>query len=164
MRGFLGVVFGASLAGAFAPANAQEGVMERAAWLSGCWEQRAGGRVTTEMWMPPAGGLMVGGSRTVQDGTVRELEHLRLRVHGDTLVYTAIPSGQRETDFRSTSVSTDALVFENPTHDFPRRITYRRASPDSVVATVAGPGPGGAMRSFDIAMARASCMAPSGER
>jgi len=44
--------------------------------------------------MPPAGGLMVGGSRTVVAQAAREFEHLRIAARGDTLVYTAIPSGQ----------------------------------------------------------------------
>jgi len=138
--------------------GAQQGSgIERAAWLAGCWEQRAASRVTMEMWMPPSGGMMLGASRTTAGAATREFEQLRLTAAGDTLVYTALPSGQREAAFRSTSVSATALVFENPAHDFPRKITYRRVGADSIVARVEGPGPNNTTRGLDIRMRRASC-------
>ena len=131
----------------------------RAGWLSGCWEMRVGDRYTMEMWMPPAGGTMMGASRTTRAGVVREYEQLRLHTSGDTLVYTALPSGQKMTDFKSTTVSETSLVFENPTHDFPKKVMYRRVGADSVVARVEGPGPNNTTRGFDFPMKRASCTA-----
>jgi uncharacterized protein DUF6265 len=110
-----------------------------------------------EMWMPPAGGTMMGASRTTRAGAVREYEQLRLHTAGDTLVYTALPSGQSLADFKSTSITATALVFENPTHDFPKKIIYRRVGEDSLVARVEGPGPNNTTRGFDIPMKRASC-------
>jgi hypothetical protein len=112
------------------------------------------------MWMPPAGDLMLGASRTVINGAVREFEHLRLRAAGDTLVYTALPSGQRETDFRSTRVTADTIVFENPAHDFPQRIIYSRRGADSIVARVEGPGPNNTTRGFSVPMRRVDCTQP----
>jgi hypothetical protein len=150
----------------FAPAGArlsgqQPAPIDRAAWLAGCWERRGPNRLTMEMWMPPAGGTMMGASRTTVGATTREFEQLRLHTAGDTLIYTALPSGQRQADFRSTSVSPTTLVFENPAHDFPRKITYRRVGADSLVARVEGPGPNNTTRGFDIAMKRASCTEPA---
>ena len=107
--------------------------------------------------MPPNGGLMMGAGRTVVNGATRSSEHLRLRARGDTLVYTAIPSGQRETDFTATHASGDSLVFENLAHDFPQRILYRRLGADSVVARAEGPGANGAVRGFNIPMRRVEC-------
>jgi hypothetical protein len=146
-----------------APVGAQPGqanAIDRAGWLAGCWEQRAPNRLTMEMWMPPSGGMMLGASRTTVGGMTREYEQLRLHAAGDTLVYTALPSGQREAAFRSTSVSATTLVFENPAHDFPAKITYRRVGEDTVVARVEGPGPSNTTRGFDIRMRRASCTEP----
>jgi hypothetical protein len=130
--------------------------LDQLRWLAGCWEQRSGQRVTLEMWMPPAGDLMLGASRTVAGGATREFEQLRLQAQGDRLVYTALPSGQREASFESTQISDSSLTVENPAHDFPRRIAYRRRGADSLVARVEGPGPNGP-RGFDIAMRRVSC-------
>jgi hypothetical protein len=138
-------------------AAAQASRIDELAWLAGCWQLQAGARTTTEMWMPPAGGLMVGGSRTVVGGTAREFEHLRVSARGDTLIYTAIPSGQSETHFRSASVSGSEVVFENRAHDFPQVIRYRRVGADSLIARVEGPGSGGATRAIDFPMARVGC-------
>jgi hypothetical protein len=151
-------VVGAMVVAGSGGAQAGQGsAIDRAGWLAGCWETRTRNRVTMEMWMPPSGGTMLGASRTTVGGATREFEHLRLHAAGDTLVYTALPSGQRETAFRSTTVSGTTLVFENPAHDFPQKISYRRAGEDSVVARVEGPGPNNTTRGFDIRMRRTSC-------
>jgi hypothetical protein len=148
-----------AIAAAATIARPQESAIDRIAWLAGCWELRTQNRVTLEMWMPPAGGMMLGASRTVIGGAAREFEHLRITAHGDTLVYTSIPSGQRETDFRSTTVSAREIVFENRTHDFPQVIRYRRAGADSLIARIEGPGRDNTTRGFDFPMRRAACAA-----
>ncbi len=130
--------------------------LDRVGWLAGCWEQRTPRRVTVEMWMPPDGDLMLGASRTTVGGLAREFEHLRLSADGDVIVYTASPSGQQETAFRSTVVSDSVLVFENLTHDFPQRILYGSIGPDSLVARIEGPGPDG-IRGIDFPMRRIPC-------
>lgn len=152
---------GAGLAGVVALVAAQGSPIDRARWLAGCWELRSGPRVTVEMWMPPAGGLMLGASRTTVRDTVREVEQIRLRAEGPALVYTATPSGQREASFTSTGLTDTALAFENPAHDFPQRIIYRRRGADSLVARIEVPGPGGGLRGRDFPMRRVSCTAPA---
>jgi uncharacterized protein DUF6265 len=128
------------------------------AWLAGCWEQRTGNRESLEMWMPPAGGLMLGASRTIVGGTVREYEQVMIRAEGGHLVYTASPSGQQTASFTSTHVTDSSFTVENPQHDFPQRIIYRRRGADSLIARVEGPGRGGSgTRGFDFAMRRTSC-------
>ena len=135
----------------------QDAPLDRVRWLAGCWELRTQNRLTVEMWMPPAGGLMLGASRTVVGGTAREFEHLRIKAEGGKLAYIALPSGQKETTFPATEVSDTSLVFENLQHDFPQRIIYRRRGADSIVARVEGPGPNNATRGFDFPMRRATC-------
>jgi hypothetical protein len=137
--------------------GAQQTPLESARWLAGCWELRSGNRVTTEMWMAPAGGMMLGASRTVAGGTAREFEYLRIRAAGEQLTYVAVPSGQRETAFPSTQVSDTLLVFENLAHDFPQRILYRRRGTDSLVARIEGPGPNNSTRGIDFPMRRVAC-------
>ena len=127
-------------------------------WLAGCWELRTGSRVTLEMWMPPAGDLMLGASRTVSGGAVREFEQLRLRAEGGKLIYTAMPSGQKEASFTSVQVTDSTVTFENPAHDFPQRIIYRRRGADALTARIEGPGPDGP-RGIDFPMNRVSCTA-----
>ncbi|MBC8086327.1 MAG: PD40 domain-containing protein [Phycisphaerae bacterium] len=125
-------------------------------WLTGCWERRTPLQVTLEMWMHPEGELMLGASRTVVGGVTTEFEQLRLEARGDTLVYTALPSGQKEAAFRSLQMSDTGFVVENPEHDFPQRIIYRKRGADSVIARVEGPGQSGT-RGIDFPMRRAGC-------
>ncbi len=115
---------------------AQEVEISDAGWLSGCWVTSSEKRVTEETWMAPAGGMMLGMSRSVTDGVATGYEFLVLRVIEGRLVYSAHPSGQQPTDFRATSISSAMLRFENPSHDFPKRIDYVRVSRDSLVARV----------------------------
>jgi hypothetical protein len=153
------ILLACGLAATPVSAQSASSPIDRAAWLSGCWEMRVGDRSTMEMWMPPAGGTMMGASRTTRGGVVREYEQLRLHTSGDTLIYSALPSGQKLADFKSTTISATSLVFENPTHDFPKKVVYRRVGADSVVARVEGPGPNNTTRGFDFPMKRASCTA-----
>jgi hypothetical protein len=101
--------------------------------------------------------MMIGGSRTVAGGAVREFEHLRIRAEGGKLVYIALPSGQNETKFPSKEVTDSSLVFENLAHNSPQRIIYRRRGVDSLVARIEGPGHNNSTRGFDFPMRRVSC-------
>ncbi len=129
--------------------------INRVAWLTGCWEQRTDTRLVQELWMAPAGGIMIGTSRTVARGAARSWEFLRIASVAGKLTYVALPSGQSETAFAATFVSDTLAVFENPVHDFPQRIAYRRVTSDSIVARVSGKQ-GGADRGFDIPMRHAA--------
>ncbi len=103
--------------------------------------------------MAPAGGMMTGTSRTVVQGTARAWEFLRIVATDSGLTYIALPSGQRETAFAATIVSDTLVVFENPSHDFPQRIAYRRVGADAISARVSGLMNGGERR-MDIPMRR----------
>ena len=140
---------------AASPATGQEPLV-RLSWMAGCWQSETGNRAIEEMWMQPSGGLMVGGSRTLVGGEASAYEHLRIRAEGDQIVYTAVPSGQAEADFRSTSVTDSGFTVENLEHDFPQRIIYRQTAPDVLTVRVEGPGPNGT-RGFDIGFQRVSC-------
>lgn len=139
-----------------ATAAQEAGPLAPAAWLSGCWELRAGARTVLEMWMPAAGDAMLGASRTQVGGVTRDFEHLRISAAEGGLVYTASPARQATTAFASVHVSDTLMAFHNPEHDFPQRILYRRVGADSVVARVEGPGRDGP-RGFDFPMARVAC-------
>lgn len=144
-------------AAALVAAKFQAGPLDKLAWLSGCWEGRRGTTVTIEMWMPPAGMLMLGASRTVTGDKVREFEQLRLTWTGDSLVYHAEPSGQQPTDFKGGAPTENGFAVMNPAHDFPTKISYTRRGTDSLVARIEGPGPNGTTKGIDYPMKRVSC-------
>ena len=139
--------------------TARQSSLERLRWLAGCWEMRRGGAVTLEMWMPPDGNLMLGASRTVVNGAVRESEQTSLRWAGDSLVYHAVPSGQTPTDFKGGAATDSGFTVENLKHDFPQRIIYRRRGADSLIARIEGPGASG-VKGVDYPMKRVGCAAP----
>lgn len=138
-----------------APTNAGPDV-QRAAWIAGCWELRSGARVTHEQWMSPAGGAMLGMSRTTVRDTLREWEHLYLGPVAGDVAYVARPSRQAETAFAAVTLSDTLLLFENPAHDFPQRIIYRLRGTDSLVARIEGVR-GGQLRGVDFPMRRVAC-------
>ena len=84
-------------------------------------------------------------------------EHIRITTDSGRLIYTALPSGQRETKFPAITVSDTSIVFENLQHDFPQRVIYRKRGADSVVARIEGPGPNNTTRGTNFPFRRASC-------
>jgi hypothetical protein len=130
--------------------------LDRAAWLAGCWLGASGERTVEERWSPPRGGTMVGMGRSTRGGATTSVELAILRPRGDTLRYEAHPVGQLPTVFSGTGTDPRELIFDNPTHDFPQRIIYRRVGADSLHARVEGPMDG-SWRGIDYRMARVRC-------
>jgi hypothetical protein len=129
----------AALAAWPAAATTPPAEMVIGARLAGCWEQIVPNGRTVEQWLPEDGGLLMGMSRTVRDGKVREYEFLRIdRDSAGKLRYVAQPSGQAEATFMLKSLTEDTVVFENPQHDFPQRILYKRVDKDTLVARIEG--------------------------
>jgi hypothetical protein len=112
--------------------------------------------VTEEHWLPPRGRAMIGVSRTVRDDSLTGYELLVLREAGAGLTYAAHPSGQPAAVFHSRTVADSMVVFENPAHDFPQVIGYRRIGADSLHAWIEGPS-GGRLRRVDFPYRRIAC-------
>lgn len=127
------------------------------AWLAGCWAADGGEPGTVEHWLPPAGGLMVGVSRTVRSGRAAAFEFMQLRFDDrGRVVFVALPSGQHEATFVMTGNEGGAATFENPNHDFPQRVIYRRLSNEKLAARIEGMRDG-TVRGVDFPMSRVSC-------
>ena len=110
------------------------------AWLAGDWQTAAGGRrQIEEHWTGVAGGTMMGMSRTVAGDKTVEFEYLRIEHRADGIYYVAHPKARcPATDFKLTKSSATEAVFENPQHDFPKRIIYRKTGDDSLTASIDG--------------------------
>jgi hypothetical protein len=130
-------------------------VIEKLAWLAGSWRMERAGRVVEEQWMAPAAGVMLGMSRTVAKGRVVEHEFIQIRVGpGGDLFFIAQPSGQKEATFQHTALTDSEVVFENPNHDFPQKITYTRKADGSLLAVIEGPRDDGTVRRVEFAYQR----------
>lgn len=125
--------------------------IDRLAFIAGCWTlTRPNGAKTEEQWLAPAGGAMLGMSRTVRDGKLRDYEFMRILPDPDgKLQFVAIPSGQAEGAFPMKEIGDNTVTFENPRHDFPQRILYRLVDKDTLVARIEG-SVGGQARSADF--------------
>jgi uncharacterized protein DUF6265 len=130
-------------------------VITAVGWLQGCWQMTAGDRVVEEQWMAPRGGVMLSTGRTVRGTTLVEYEWVLLREKDGTLEYEAHPSGQPSDVFTARSATDNEVVFENPTHDFPQRVGYRRNG-DSLLAWIEG-NAGGKPRRVEFPYRRVAC-------
>ena len=137
-------------------AQNQKPTIESLAWISGCWERRGGRRQTVEQGLKPAGGTMLGMSRTVANGRTVEYEQLFLHQVGDTIYYVATPSRQQQASFKLIQSSSSEAVFENPSHDFPQRIIYRLQPDGSLVARIEGKSKG-VERGIDFPFKKVAC-------
>ncbi len=118
-------------------ATAESARVETFAWLAGCWSMALPDGVVEEHWLAPAGGAMLGLSRTIRAGNLREWEFLALRPVDGILSYVSIPSRQRETVFPLVRHKSTVLIFENPAHDYPQRIIYRKTA-EGIEARIEG--------------------------
>jgi hypothetical protein len=140
-------------------AQEQKASTDRLDWMAGCWEfnTRNGAMVISEQWMKPAGGTLIGMSRTVSGGKTVGWEFIRIVTDADGISYIAKPHQSKdETIFKIAKWSATELIFENLAHDFPQRIIYRNAGADSLFARIEGTR-SGKLSGMDIPMKRVKC-------
>lgn len=121
------------------------------AWLAGSWVGTRGASGTTsieERWSPANGGAMLAVSRTVSNGRMSAFEFLRIVPRDTGLVYIAQPGGAAPTEFVLTEVNARRAVFDNPRHDYPKRIVYELGADGRLTATI-GFMKGGTPRRFE---------------
>ncbi len=137
----------------------QTGSVERVAWLQGCWHTSSPQRIIEEHWTAPRGHSMLGVGRTLRGGSLVEYEFVVVRERAGVLTYQAHPAGQASAVFTAKTVSDSTVVFENPAHDFPQRVGYRRIGTDSLLAWIEG-SMQGTNRRIEFPYARARCPGP----
>ena len=111
------------------------------AWISGSWALETPRSRTEETWSPAASNAILGMSRTLRGDHMVAFEFLRIVQRNDGIFYVAQPGGRPATNFQLTSFDGSTAIFENPQHDFPKRILYTRNSDGSLTARIdAGAG------------------------
>ena len=121
------------------------------AWLAGDWiGTRSSGSTIEERWSPARGGALLAVSRTVNtSGKMVAFEYLRIVERDGGLVYIAQPGGKTATEFVLTEQTASRAVFDNPRHDYPKRIVYELSAEGVLTATV-GYMKGGTPRRFEF--------------
>ena len=110
------------------------------AWIAGAWTGSAGPVSLEERWTAPAGGAMLAVSRTLKDSRMVAFEFLRIVERNGTLLYIAQPNGRPPTEFTLTAFDAQSATFENPAHDFPKKVRYAKRADGGLDATVSGDG------------------------
>ena len=151
----IGVLISMTLA-TLSSASQKSGV-DRLEWISGCWASDDGKERIEESWMKPAGQSMIGMSRTVAGGKTVFTEHLQIRETNGQIAYiVSLGMGTKPTVFKLIKSSDSEAVFENPEHDFPQRIIYRRESTDVLFARIEGQEKG-VNKAMDFPYKRSKC-------
>jgi len=131
--------------------------IDRLDWMSGCWSSDDGKEHIDECWMKPAGQSMIGISRTIAGGRTVFTEYAQIRESNGELAYVvSLGLSAKPVSFKLIRSSDREAVFENPTHDFPQRIIYRRESAGSLFARIEGTEKG-VNKAIDYHYARSSC-------
>lgn len=108
------------------------------AWLKGCWRTEGDGPVVTEVWIAPPMPALLGYSYTVRDGETRGWEQTRIERTDSGIYFVAMPNGGAAVRFRLREDGEPNLArFDNPAHDYPQTVEYRRDGA-WLVATISG--------------------------
>ncbi len=138
MRNSIGLVIllisGLSVNSAFA----LDSTLSDLSWMVGQWECKADNAEFEEHWMRAAGDSMIGMGREVKDGKLAFHEYLRLEHRSDGIYYVAQPFGKLVTEYKLSKATPNLLVFENPDHDFPKKIEYSLQKDGSIFVTGSG--------------------------
>jgi hypothetical protein len=134
--------------------HAQTSGIDKLSFLSGCWTADG----TEEMWTKPAGGSMMGLSRTVKGNRTlfTEFVHISAATDGTLIFNVQLKLAGKSTQFRATELKDGAVTFSNPEHDYPQRIMYRREPDGSLFARIEGTT-GGKNRHEEYKYKRARC-------
>lgn len=108
-------------------------------WLSGHWVQEGPDGWAEETWSRPRGGVMLGTGLTGKGNEVRSFEFMRIADGPDGVAFWGSPGGQTPVPFPLVEAGPKDVAFENPKHDYPTRISYRREG-KTLIATTTGPG------------------------
>jgi len=110
-------------------------------WLLGKWETKTANGNLSESWKQLNDSTFQGESFFIKNKDTLHFETLTLQQKGEELFYNATVKGQNENKavtFKMTSETEKQLVFENPKHDYPQKITYTQIKKDSLVASISG--------------------------
>ena len=115
--------------------------IKAARWLLGNWENNSADGNLSETWKKINDSTFQAQSYFIKEKDTLHFETITLQQKGEQLTYSAAVKGQNEdkpVSFKLTTGTEKQLVFENPKHDYPQKISYAQITPDSLVAQISG--------------------------
>lgn len=115
--------------------------LSRLTWLIGEWEYNFEGGRTIESWSNYFDNKMLGYSYTLMGNDTVSFESILIEEVYPDLFY--IPTVREQNNaqpikFKLSELKQDYVLFENPKHDFPQKISYQKLATDSLVAEISG--------------------------
>ncbi|MGD9488659.1 MAG: DUF6265 family protein [Calditrichaceae bacterium] len=110
-------------------------------WVLGEWGSDNGKSVTRETWKKVSSKTFEGEGFTEKKSTreILNFETLRLAALSNEIFYIAdVSHNEFPVAFKLTESNDSLAVFENKTHDFPKKIEYHLINRDSMNVTVSG--------------------------
>lgn len=136
----------------------QSSIADCRAWC-GTWVMKNDKMHIVETWTCEKDKKMCGKSYEIQNGRDSILtETIKLIESNGNIFYTPTVSGQNQSKpvmFRMISNNKSEWVFENPSHDFPQKISYKLITNDSMEAVISGTDINGKERKVKFSYTRA---------
>ena len=117
------------------------GKLEKMNWLIGNWEQKLPDGTLKETWTKENDSTFSGDSYFINAKDTVHFESIKLIQKVEELTYMATVVGQNDdapVAFKLTSDIGNTFTFENPAHDYPQKITYKKVASDRLIATISG--------------------------
>ena len=116
--------------------------LKKANWLVGEWQQQNDSTNVIETWKRENDSTLVATSFFIQNKK-DTLHHETIALIEDNklLIYAATITGENNNNpvlFQKTSATETELIFENPKHNYPQKISYKKISNALLVATISG--------------------------
>ncbi|MDI9256957.1 DUF6265 family protein [Flavobacterium sedimenticola] len=116
--------------------------LEKMNWLIGQWENTTPEGYLTETWSKANDSTFSGQAYFIikEKDTVHN-ETIILTQVNEELIYRPTVKGQNNdepVDFKLTSDTENRFSFENPKHDYPQKIVYKKVNDKSLIATISG--------------------------
>ena len=111
-------------------------------WLVGTWNRTntKPGRSGYEQWEKIKEEFR-GRGVTLNGTDTAFVEKIKIIMRNDTIYYVAdVPENDKPVYFKMTAISPDGFVCENPSHDFPKKISYHYRKDQTLKAQISGDG------------------------
>jgi hypothetical protein len=117
--------------------------LNKTAWLIGNWSSKMPEGTLTESWKKLNDSTYLASSYFILNNAKDTLhnETITLTQKEEDLIYSATVKGQNNNEpvaFKYNPAIENEFVFENPSHDYPQRISYKKISNTKLVATISG--------------------------
>ncbi len=127
--------------------------LDELAWFVGRWTQVEGpDLVSYEEWQRVSPTLYKGLSWTLYHNDTVHVETIDMVLEGQDIYYIpTVPENKGPVRFKMSTMAADSVVFENPAHDFPQKITYEARGDSMLMAQISGSKNGvAATKSFPL--------------